>query len=112
MGKKEHLSKNSQFAAVFNEGNFWANDLMVLRAMPNGLNTSRTGIVASKKIGNAVIRNRAKRLIREAVRLNSIKPGWDIVIVARKKMVGASYGDMEPEFVKLMSRSGLLEQSK
>ncbi len=108
MGTAERLTKSSQFAAVFDAGKYWANDLMALRAMHNDLRTSRIGIVASKKVGNAVIRNRAKRLLREAVRLHSIEPGWDIVIIARKKMVGKKYGDIEPAFAGLMGKAGLL----
>ncbi len=110
MGKAERLTKSSQFAAVFEAGKYWANDLMVLRAMPNSLGASRTGVVASKKVGNAVIRNRARRLLREAVRLHSIESGWDIIIIARKKMVGKKYGDIEPAFAKLLGQAGLLER--
>ncbi len=108
MGKEERLTKSSQFAAVFEEGRFWADDLVVVKAMRNGLEVSRVGIVASKKIGNAVVRNRAKRLLREAVRLNSMVPGWDVVLVARKGVVGASYREVEPAFVRLMRRAKLL----
>ncbi|MBT4511359.1 MAG: ribonuclease P protein component [Chloroflexi bacterium] len=108
MGKEERLTKGSQFAVVFKEGKFWADDLMVVKAMPNGLEVSRFGIVASKKIGNAVVRNRAKRLLREAVRLNSMVPGWDVVVITRKGVVGASYRDVEPAFIRLMKRARLL----
>lgn len=109
-GKEERLTRSAQFTAVFNHGKFWANELMVVRAMPNGLEFSRFGIIASKKVGNAVIRNRARRLIREAIRLIPVKPGWDIVIVARKGIVGTGYRDIEPAFVSIMNRARLLEK--
>ncbi len=107
-GKEERLTKTSQFAAVFNEGKFWANDAMVIKALPNGLEVSRFGIVASKKIGNAVVRNRVKRLLREVVRLTPVESGWDIVIIARKGAVGAGYQEIEPAFLGILNRAKLM----
>ena len=108
MRKEERLTKSSQFGAVFNHGKSWVNDLMVLKAMPNGLEFSRFGFVASKKVGNAVVRNRTRRLLREAARLTPVESGWDIVIIARKGAVGTRYRDVEPAFAELLRRAGLL----
>jgi len=85
MRKEERLTTNSQFATVFKEGRYWANDLMTIKAVPNGRELRRFGFTTSRKTGPAVTRNRIKRILREAVRQNPVKPGWDIVIIARKE---------------------------
>ena len=107
MRKEERLTRSSQFAAVFREDKYWANDFLVLKAMPNGLEQSRFGFVASKKVGNAVIRNRTRRLLREAARLTPVRSGWDIVIIARKGAAGKNYGEIEPALSKLLKRADL-----
>ena len=110
MRKEERLTRSSQFAAVFKEDKYWANDFMVIKAMPNGLKQSRFGFVTSKKVGNAVVRNRVRRLLREAVRLTPIESGWDIVIIARKEAAGKNYHQVEPKLRKLLNRAELLGQ--
>lgn len=111
-GKEGRLAKSAQFSAVYEQGKFWANDLMVLRAMPNGLGNSRFGFVVSKKVGNAVVRNRVRRLLREAVRLNPVEPGWDVVIVARKRAAGGRFQGIETAYRRLTSRAGLSGQGR
>ncbi|MFP3974716.1 MAG: ribonuclease P protein component [Dehalococcoidia bacterium] len=111
MRREERLTKNSQFAAVFQYGKSWANGLMVIRAMPNGLSFSRFGFVISKRTHKkAVVRNRVKRRMREVVRLNSIEPGWDVVFIARKGSIEADYNKIEGAILDLLRRAKLLRR--
>jgi len=82
-----------------------------MKAMPNGSNLSRYGFSVTKKVGKAVQRNRLKRLLREIMRLQSLKPGWDIVFMARSVAVNADYHQLERAITKLLARAQLLENN-
>ena len=69
-----------------------------------GKRPSRLGIAATKKLGGAVVRNRAKRLIREVFRRNKIAPGFDIVIVPKRPLLDASLTVLEAEYRTLVER--------
>ena len=87
-----------------------ANSYMVLYARKNRTNTNRVGITVSKKLGHAVVRNRVRRRLREIYRLNEAKfqPGWDIVVVARTKAVGAEFCKLEEGYLALAKKAGIL----
>jgi len=82
-----------------------------MKAMPNGLNLSRYGFSVTKKVGKAVQRNRLKRLLREVMRVQSLKPGWDIVFMARSAAGGADYHQIEGGVIRLLARAQLLESN-
>lgn len=86
--------------------------LMVMKILPNGLNLSRYGFSVTKRVGKAVQRNRLKRLLREITRLRPVKPGWDIVFIARSVAVAADYHQLEETVIKLLAQSQLLEGNK
>ncbi len=81
--------------------------MVVVRVLPNGLEWSRLGVVVSKKVGGAVVRNRAKRRIRAAVNIRALPPGWDVVVIARTSIQSAQYQDLERELRQLLVRAGV-----
>jgi ribonuclease P protein component len=84
---------------------------LVLCACQNGLGWPRFGIVASKRIGNAVVRNRVRRLISEAVRVQCdlVRPGWDVVLIARRGILGADYWAVEGSVTQLLGTAKLFD---
>ncbi|NUO09701.1 MAG: ribonuclease P protein component [Candidatus Brocadia sp.] len=103
--KAERLTKSREFERVFHEGKVFKNDTVVLYVMPNDLQHSRLGLVVSKKVGNAVRRNRAKRLLREAYRLNKniLTTHVDIIAIPRHPFSSdLKLPDIEGGFKKLL----------
>ena len=93
------------------EGRSWAHSLLILCALPNDLEHNRFGFSVSHWVGKAVIRNRAKRLMREATRLRQgeIKEGWDLVFIARHPIREASFKQVDQAVEQLLRRAGLLK---
>ncbi len=86
-GRLSRLTRRSEFLRVAGRGRKAARPALVLQALPQPEGPVRVGFTATKKIGNAVVRNRAKRRLRAAARLalaDAPPPqGWDLVLIAR-----------------------------
>lgn len=110
MKRKFRLRKNSELKRVRREGKSYAHPLIVLQVLPNFDMQLRIGIVATKTVGNAVKRNYAKRLIREAVRnyLDKIQPGWNLVFIARSPILEARFESIRFAIEELLNKSKLL----
>ncbi len=83
---------------------------MIVFLSENQMDHNRFGIVTSKKIGNAVIRNRAKRQIREAIRknLHQMQSGYNIVVVARYNIKNIKFELIEKDFLKLLRKACII----
>ncbi len=110
MEKTYRLRKNEQFQKVRRKGRSWANRWLVLCALRNDLAYSRFGFTASRRVGSAVVRNRARRLMREAARLRrgAIAPGWDLVFIARGPLREATFHEVDRAVEQLLRRARLL----
>ena len=96
------LKKNSDFRRLYAKGKSAVTPYLVLYARPNRLAENRLGYTVSAKLGHAVVRNRVRRRLREIYRLNAprLKCGYDIVIVARARAVGAPYAKLDAAFLR------------
>jgi len=114
MKKRFRLRKSSDFQRVYKKGRSWAHPLLVLCALRNDLNCSRFGFSVSKRVGGAVVRNRAKRLMREATRLRQamIADGWDVIIIARQPMREANFHQVDRAVEQLLRRAHLLKAAE
>ena len=109
MRREECLTKPQQYAIVYSQGSSWVSNLIVMKALPNGLTLSRYGLSVSKRVGKAVTRNRIKRLLREILRIVPLKPAWDIIFIVRPAAATADYASLKRSVEGLLSRASLLE---
>jgi ribonuclease P protein component len=100
-----YLTKPQQYTLVYQKGNSRTSSLLVMKALPNGLTLSRYGFSVSKRVGKAVTRNRVKRLLREILRITPLKPGWDIVFIARPAASDSDYLSLKGTVDDLVSRA-------
>jgi len=108
--KENRLTKDQQFKLVRSRGRSWALPLLVLYALPNELEVARVGISVSRRVGGAVERNRAKRVIREALRTlhPQIQQGWDLLLIARSPVSTASFAEVSSAAAQLLRRARLV----
>ncbi len=108
MKREEHLTKSAQYTLVYSKGSSQVSDLVVMKTLPNGLNIARYGFSVSRRVGKAVVRNRVKRLLREILRYAPLKPGWDIIFIARPLAASAGYTKLEKSVRGLLGKARLL----
>jgi ribonuclease P protein component len=96
--RNERIRRRVEFKRVYEHGARVHGRYATLFILPNGLPVGRLGIAATRKLGGAVERNRAKRLIREVFRHNKLAPGFDVVVVPRRELLDANLTAFETEY--------------
>lgn len=104
LAQTERIRRRPEFERVYNEGTRISGRFMTVFLLGNGRQTPRFGVAATRKLGNAVERNRAKRLARELFRRHKIAAGYDIVIVPRREMLDAPFATLEADYDRALER--------
>lgn len=111
--RSERIIDASDFKSIFRSGRaYGAKDIKII-VLRNNFNVSRIGVSIGRSCAKlAVERNRARRLLKEAFRLNKgrFKPGYDIVAVPKSGLAGLKLKDLEGEFVELAKRAGIFNE--
>jgi ribonuclease P protein component len=104
------LSRPQDFVAVQGSGLSKSNPLLTARFLRTDLETTRFGLSTGRKLGGAVVRNRVRRRLREALRVMapSFQPGWDVLIIARPAIVEADHETPGRSAARLLHRGGVL----
>jgi ribonuclease P protein component len=102
--RAHRIRRRSEFQRVYEQGTKAHGRFMTLFVSPNSLACTRLGIAATRKIGGAVVRNRAKRRVREIFRSATVPGGLDLVVVARREVIDAEWQELRAEFHALLGR--------
>ncbi len=96
MDKKYKVRSNREYRKIYDHGTSKANKLLVLFIKENGLGYNRVGFTVTKKVGKAVVRNRVRRLMKEAYRQHELKnpTGYDLIFLSRVNCKDATYKEV------------------
>lgn len=113
MQRKYRLAKKADYKVIYRHGKSMANHQFVVYHLKNTkLDHIRLGISVSKKVGNAVVRNRIRRLVKEIVRkhLDDIMGDYDMILIARIAAAELDYAAMEKSILHVLKRAKLLNK--
>jgi ribonuclease P protein component len=102
--RHQHIRQRADFQHVYDRGRKHQGRYMIVFTLPRDGRPTRLGIAATRKMGIAVERNRAKRRVRELFRHHPAPAGFDIVVVPRRPLVSAAFVTLEAEYVATLGR--------
>jgi len=107
------LSSPQDFKALQERGSIRSHPLLSARVLRTDLGTTRFALATSRALGSAVVRNRVRRRLRAAIRalLPSLRPGWDVLVIARPAIVRAEYVAIREALARLLGRAGVLAEA-
>jgi ribonuclease P protein component len=104
------LSRPQDFKALQERGTIRSHPLLATRVLRTDVGPTRFGLATSRALGSAVVRNRVRRRLREALRSMEpvMRPGWDVLVIARPAIVKADYGVVAQALRRLLTRGGVV----
>lgn len=114
MKRETTVKENYEFRRIYAKGKSGVSPYLVVYCRPNRRGHNRLGVTVGAKLGKAVVRNRVRRRFREIYRLNArrLKPGYDVIIVARTRSVESEYHALEGAFLAACRRLGILAEGR
>lgn len=111
--KHHRLTRSKDFTRVRRRGRSAGSPLLAVYVLPVRATEIRIGFSVSKKVGKAVVRNRVKRRMREVIRqrVPSMRPGQDVVVIARPPAAQATFRELEDAILAALQRTGSVQRT-
>ena len=108
------VKENHEFRRIYRKGRSAVSPCMVVYCQKNRQGRSRLGVTVSTKLGKAVVRNRVRRRLREIYRLHreEMKPGYDVIVVARVRAAHTAYQRLEQAYLAAMKQLDLWKEKE
>ena len=104
LARRDRIRRRPEFLKVQRSGVRRRGRYLTMLGLPNGRDASRLGIVAPRRLGDAVRRNRFKRLVRELFRLEERRPGFDLVVLPRPELLDAPFAELQADYRATLRR--------